>query len=229
MRSLVGNHDLTQPAKTLKLVLSNKPLISIKANCLLVPANKGEIYSYDVNCAKTQLSSLTEEVHRAAGPQLRSALEVIRYCRHCECKVTKSFNLQFPQNLLHVAPPTIILDKHTGQVPDARADMLKLCYKNALDEANRLKMRSVALPILSNADLGPNCRGQVAILTIEAILSWYVELGNAEPVGGDGPFQQLRIFGVHVEEIIFCCWHGIDSNILRQGLEAQELLVFEDK
>lgn len=114
-------------------------------------------------------------IHIAAGPELREHCKTLGGCQVAEVKVTPSFNLPHKYIIHTVAP-------QQGNESGREAHLLELCYRNCLEEADKLGVKSVAFPSLSTGQYGfPLDRGaQIALETIHDYLSDFAQ--NIEEV-----------------------------------------------
>jgi O-acetyl-ADP-ribose deacetylase len=80
-------------------------------------------------------------IHRAAGPQLAAECRTLGGCPPGEARITKGYRLP-ARHVIHTVGPV-----YRGRAEDAR--LLRGCYLNSLDLANRNKLARVAFPAIS--------------------------------------------------------------------------------
>lgn len=91
------------------------------------------------------MGSIDTAIHGAAGPELEKACEKIQRCDVGKCVVTEGYNLPC-RYIIHTVSP------HISEVSSAH--LLAQCYKNAITEAIRMGISSVAFPLLGAGDNG---------------------------------------------------------------------------
>lgn len=135
----------------------SEPLLSLPAEAVVNRANSGLQYA----------SGLCGEIFDAAGKlPLQRACCAIGSCAVGQAVVTDGFGLN-AKYIIHAVPPRWCGGKY------GEDQLLAGCYKNVLDLAARLGVRSLAVPLLSEGLCGyPSDRGltvaKKAILTSPA-------------------------------------------------------------
>ena len=86
-------------------------------------------------------------IHRAAGPELRAACEVLAGCDTGEAKITPGFRLT-ARYVIHTVGPVW----HGGN--SGENDLLVSCYRNSLALARGAKLHSIAFPAISTGVYG---------------------------------------------------------------------------
>ncbi len=103
-----------------------------------------------VNAANSALKrggGVDGAIHRAAGPDLQTALDRFGGCPTGECRITAGFNLP-ARHIIHCVGPV-------WRGGDADEDaLLAACYRNALALAARHACRSIAFPAISTGIYG---------------------------------------------------------------------------
>jgi O-acetyl-ADP-ribose deacetylase (regulator of RNase III) len=151
---------------------------------------EGDITKLDVDAIvnaanKTLLggSGVDGAIHRAAGPELRAACEVLAGCDTGEAKITPGFRLT-ARYVIHTVGPVW----GGGERDEDR--LLASCYRNSLLLANKHSLSSIAFPAISTGAYGfPPPRA--ATIALKSVL----ETLSESPT---------------IERVIFCCF-GVDS------------------
>lgn len=97
-----------------------------------------------VNAANTSLlggGGVDGAIHRAAGPQLLAECKTIGGCPIGEARITRGYNLPAAY-VIHTVGPV-----YRDRPGDAR--LLKSCYQNSLDLAQKNNVKSIAIPAIS--------------------------------------------------------------------------------
>lgn len=126
------------------LEIVSQPLLSLPAEAVVNRANSGLQYS----------AGLCGRIFDAAGKlPLQRACVAIGSCDVGNAVVTDGFDLK-AKYIIHAVPPRWCGGKH------GEDQLLAGCYKNALELAQKLGVRSVAFPLLSQGLCGyPADRG----------------------------------------------------------------------
>jgi len=98
-----------------------------------------------VNAANAALAGgggVDGAIHRAAGPELREACRPLAPCPTGEARITPGFRLR-ARWIVHVVGP-VWDGGHAGE-----PDLLRACYRNALELAAAHGVRSIAFPAIS--------------------------------------------------------------------------------
>ena len=116
--------------------------------------SQGDITDQDadaiVNAANAALkcgSGVDGAIHRAAGPELQSALDVFAGCPTGDCRATPGFRLK-ARHIIHCVGP-VWRGGGAGE-----AALLASCYRRAVALAVRLGCRSLAFPAISTGIYG---------------------------------------------------------------------------
>jgi O-acetyl-ADP-ribose deacetylase (regulator of RNase III) len=122
-------------------------------------------------------------IHRAAGPRLRAACEVLAGCDTGEAKLTPGFRLT-ARYVIHTVGPV------WGGGERGEDRLLASCYRNSLMLAHHHSLASIAFPAISTGAYGfpPQRAAMIALKTVLGTL-------NESPT---------------IERVIFCCF-GVDS------------------
>lgn len=106
-------------------------------------------------------------IHRAAGPELLAACRDINGCPTGEVRVTPAFHL--PSKYVFHAVGPIWQDGNAGE-----PDLLRACYRNALDEASNRQLGTLAFPAISCGVYGYP-RQNAATIALNEVRRWLVD------------------------------------------------------
>lgn len=98
-----------------------------------------------VNAANTTLlggGGVDGAIHRAAGPELLAECRTLNGCETGKCKSTKGYRL--PAGYVIHTPGPVWDGGGRGE-----ADLLASCYRECMDEAARLNVKTLAFPSIS--------------------------------------------------------------------------------
>ena len=107
----------------------------------------------------TGLGGTDGRIHEAAGIKLREACDRLPSLSAGECIVTDSFNMDNCRYIIHTVGPVYVNGHHNEAVTLAR------CYISVLREAVNLKVKSIALPLISTGTFGYPKKEALSIAT----------------------------------------------------------------
>lgn len=136
-------------------------------------------------------------IHRAAGPELQTALDAFGGCPTGECRVTPGFRLK-ARLIIHCVGPV-----WRGGGADEEA-LLAGCYRNALIAAAGAGCRSVAFPAISTGVYGfpPERAAEIAVATMRK------ELARVDATG-------VPLIGSGIGEARFVCFDAATAALYR--------------
>jgi O-acetyl-ADP-ribose deacetylase (regulator of RNase III) len=122
-------------------------------------------------------------IHRAAGPELRAACEVLAGCETGEAKITPGFRLT-ARYVIHTVGPV------WGGGERGEDKLLAACYRNSLALADKHSLSSIAFPAISTGAYGfpPQRAAMIALKTV-------LDNFDSSP---------------SIERVVFCCF-GAES------------------
>lgn len=106
-------------------------------------------------------------IHLAAGPQLRAACQKLHGCKTGQAKLTRGYRLP-AKYVIHTVGP-----RYTAKNASHNAVLLKACYQNSLDLAQKQALHSIAFPAISTGvyHYPPKQAAEIAIKTVSAWLA----------------------------------------------------------
>lgn len=151
-----------------------------------------------VNAANSSLlggGGVDGAIHRAAGPELAMECRRLRGCKPGQAKVTRGYRLP-ARYVIHTVGPV-------WQGGDAgEADVLRDCYANALAQAGRLGVSTVAFPAISTG------RYRFPVDKAASIAAATVRKALTQDVG--------------VSRVVFCCSNEALASEYRGALEVAD-------
>ena len=150
-----------------------------------------------VNAANTTLlggGGVDGAIHRVAGPELRAECARVGGCPTGEARLTKGYALP-ARYVIHTVGPV-----WSGGT-QGEADLLRLCYVNALRLADQHGLRRIAFPSISTGAYGYPI-SQAARIAIQTVTEY-----------AQG--------GTEVELVRFVCFSAADLAVYQELLEAQ--------
>lgn len=147
-----------------------------------------------VNAANSSLlggGGVDGAIHRAAGPELLAETRLLGGCRTGEAKLSRGYHLP-AQYVIHTVGPVW---RGGGQ---GEAELLRSCYWNSLDIANKRGFKSIAFPGISTGVYGypADQAAEIAVATVR-------EYGQVTGYTG---------------EVIFCCYSREAFDLYRELL-----------
>ena len=107
----------------------------------------------------TGLGGTDGRIHEAAGIKLREECDKLSSLSAGECVTTGSFNMVNCKYIIHTVGPVYVNGHHNEDITLAR------CYINVLREAVKLKIKSIALPLISTGTFGYPKKEALSIAT----------------------------------------------------------------
>ena len=179
----------------MKLEIVKGDITKIKCDAIVCSTNKELI----------PLGSIDTAIHGAAGPELEKACEKIQRCDVGKCVVTEGYNLPC-RYIIHTVSP------HISEASSVH--LLAQCYKNAITEAIRMGISSVAFPLLGAGDNGfstqkaldialnrfeVSMRDVISELTVYLVLFHQEDLLYAKKLAGE---KHLAINDCEVDDML---------------------------
>lgn len=161
---------------------------------------EGDITTLDVdaivNAANKSLlggGGVDGAIHRAAGPELKTACAALGGCETGEAKITPGFRLK-ARYVIHTVGPV------WGGGERGENRLLASCYRNALALARDQRLASIAYPAISTGAYGypPERAALIALRTVRAALE--------ESAG--------------IERVVFCCFGAASRQYHEAALAA---------
>jgi O-acetyl-ADP-ribose deacetylase len=142
-----------------------------------------------VNAANTELTpggGVCGAIHRAAGPELAQACQLLGGCKTGEAKVTPAYRLP-ARRVVHAVGPV-----WQGGT-QSEAELLASCYRHALEIVAREGLHTVAFPAISTGIYGYPIKqaAQIAIATVRD----FVRRPSS------------------IEHVVFCCYSAADHDV----------------
>ncbi len=162
-----------------KIEIITADITTLKVDAIVNAANRSLLGGGGVDGA----------IHRAAGPELLKACEVLGGCETGDAKSTPGFNLP-AQYVIHTVGP-VFKGGNKGE-----AEKLASCYSNSMQEADRLEVSSIAFPAISTGIHGYPVKeaAHIAIGTVSNYLEGF-------------------------ERVIFCCFSEADELVYRKAMQ----------
>ncbi|MBN2612118.1 MAG: O-acetyl-ADP-ribose deacetylase [Bacteroidales bacterium] len=110
-------------------------------------------------------------IHRVAGPGLLAECKMLGGCETGEAKITSGYNL-LAKFVIHTVGPVW----HGGE--NNEKELLASCYKNALEIAENMKLKTIAFPNISTGVYGfpKEPAAEIAISTVSDFLQNSLEI-----------------------------------------------------
>jgi len=143
-----------------------------------------------VNAANSSLlggGGVDGAIHRAAGPELVHECRLLGGCKTGSAKITKGYRLP-ARHIIHTVGPVWRGGSH------GEAELLASCYRNALDLAERNRLRTIAFPAISTGIYG-------------------YPMVQAAAVAAETVRQVLRQGSGAFDQIIFVCFDAKATDI----------------
>jgi O-acetyl-ADP-ribose deacetylase (regulator of RNase III)/GNAT superfamily N-acetyltransferase len=157
---------------------------------------RGDITQLDVdaivNAANRSLlggGGVDGAIHRAAGPELLGACELLNGCNTGDAKITPGFRLP-SKYVIHTVGPVWKDGKYNEK------ELLASCYRRSLQIAVENNLRSIAFPNISTGVYGFP-KQDAASIAIEAV-------------------QNFVSIHPEIDKLIFCCFDEENLRIYRQ-------------
>lgn len=167
----------------------------------LLKAVKADITTLEVdaivNAANRSLlggGGVDGAIHRAAGPGLLEECRTLGGCPTGEARVTRGYNLP-ASHVIHAVGPVWQGGSH------GEAAKLSSCYRQSLEIASGLALKSIAFPSISTGIFGYPFQqaAEIALATVR-------------------PFVQQP---TSLQEVIFCCFSPEDYEVYQRLLSKQ--------
>ncbi len=129
-----------------------------------------------VNAANAQLmpgGGVAGAIHRAAGPKLAEECKSLAPIKPGEAVITDAYNLS-NSFVIHCLGPVYGVDKPEDE-------LLKKCYVNALDIADRNNISSIAFPAISTGAFGYPFR-EATEIAVKTVIEKAKDLKNVKKV-----------------------------------------------
>ena len=112
-------------------------------------------------------------IHAAAGPQLRAACQKLNGCKTGQAKLTHGYRLP-AKYVIHTVGP-----RYFAKNASHDAVLLKACYQNSLNLAQKQAIHSIAFPAISTGvyHYPPKQAAEIAIKTVS---TWITNHPNYE-------------------------------------------------
>ena len=147
-----------------------------------------------VNAANSSLlggGGVDGAIHRAAGPELLAECRLLGGCRAGEAKATKGYNLA-AKYVIHTVGP-VWRGGDRGE-----DDLLASCYRQSLEIADQLGLKSIAFPAISTGAFGFPAQRAAKIA-----------------------LNEVRNYQGSVESVVFVCFDSRAARIYRELLNAK--------
>jgi len=152
------------------------PESNVELECVRGDITKQENIQAIVNAANANLThggGVAGAINKAAGPHLAKESEKLAPIKPGQAVVTKGYELS-NDYVIHCLGPIYGKDKPEDEI-------LKQCYKNALDKAEELEIESIAFPAISTGVFKYPIQ-EASMVSIEAIKEKAPELKKVKTI-----------------------------------------------
>jgi len=142
----------------MSLKIIRNDLLKVKAEALVNPSDS----------LLSGSGSIDYRIHEACGDELEDELSKYKELDVTNLVITKSYNLDTCDYIIHVSGPTYIDGKHN------ELEQLRTTYRNVLEVSKSSKFESIAIPLISSGTFGFP-KKEAYLIAIEEINSFLIE------------------------------------------------------
>ena len=171
--------------------------MKVKINESVLELAQGDIVNQEteavVNAANKELApggGVAGAIHRAAGPKLWEECKQLNGCETGEAKITDGYNLK-ASKIIHTVGP--IYGKSSEDYL-----LLKKCYLNSLELAEKNDIESISFPAISTGAFGYPME-KAAKISLETVVNFLEEGSNINLVRF--VFHDSQAFDIHQETL----------------------------
>ncbi|MCO4783979.1 MAG: macro domain-containing protein [Candidatus Cloacimonetes bacterium] len=113
----------------------------LKIICGNIASQKVEAIINPSDLTLLEPSDISSQIHQMAGPALKLECKAISSVSVGDAKITSAYNL-YSQYVIHSVCPDFV-DGQSGE-----EKLLESCYKSCFSRVSKLRMRSIAIPVL---------------------------------------------------------------------------------